>query len=83
MSPPRGAANGSKAASAVIVVTGLSKNVLTPHLEEIFGEYGRVTGLDLPVFKVCEHTSQHEWQQSGCPALKIGCRMTLSRAGLC
>lgn len=46
--------NGAKVPSSVVVVTGLSKNVLVPHLEEIFGEYGRVSGLDLPVFKVCE-----------------------------
>lgn len=38
----------------MIVVSGLSKNVQRGHLEEIFGEYGRVTGLDLPLFKVCE-----------------------------
>lgn len=40
---------------AVIVVEGLSKNVMRAHLEEIFGEYGKVTGLDLPLFKVCEY----------------------------
>ena len=38
----------------VIVVGGLTKNVSRGHLEEIFGEYGKVTGCDLPVFKVCE-----------------------------
>ena len=38
----------------VVVVGGLTKNVQRGHLEEIFGEYGRVTGCDLPVFKVCE-----------------------------
>ncbi|WRT65949.1 uncharacterized protein IL334_002900 [Kwoniella shivajii] len=36
----------------VIVVSGLSKNVMKGHLEEIFGEYGRITGIDLPTFKV-------------------------------
>ena len=40
----------------VIVVSGLTKNVQRAHLEEIFGEYGRVTGLDLPLFKVCAYT---------------------------
>lgn len=39
----------------VIVVQGLSRNVLGSHLREIFGTYGRVTGLDLPIFKVCEY----------------------------
>ncbi|WWD18181.1 hypothetical protein CI109_102630 [Kwoniella shandongensis] len=38
--------------SRVIVVSGLSKNVQKGHLEEIFGEYGKITGLDLPLFKV-------------------------------
>jgi hypothetical protein len=38
----------------VIVVSGLTKNVHRGHLEEIFGEYGKVVGLDLPLFKVCE-----------------------------
>ena len=38
----------------VVVVSGLTKNVHRGHLEEIFGVYGRVTGLDLPLFRVCE-----------------------------
>ncbi|KAL1405173.1 hypothetical protein Q8F55_008798 [Vanrija albida] len=51
--PGRGAASGNGAPNfRVIVVSGLSKNVHNGHLEEIFGEYGKVTGLDLPVFKV-------------------------------
>ncbi|KAK4686927.1 RNA-binding protein with serine-rich domain 1, partial [Tremellales sp. Uapishka_1] len=36
----------------VIVVSGLSKNVMKGHLDEIFGEYGQVTGVDLPLFKI-------------------------------
>lgn len=24
------------------------------HLDEIFSEYGRITGIDLPLFKVCK-----------------------------
>jgi RNA-binding protein with serine-rich domain 1 len=63
MSPPRSPLSDrgqgrDRAASPeshhVIVVQGLSRNVLPAHLREIFGAYGRVTGLDLPVFKVCE-----------------------------
>lgn len=38
----------------VIVVSGLSKNVMKGHLDEIFSEYGRITGIDLPLFKVCK-----------------------------
>ena len=41
----------------VIVIGGITKNVSRGHLEEIFGEYGRVTGCDLPVFKVCKPKS--------------------------
>lgn len=61
--PDRGGASGNGASNfRVIVVSGLSKNVHTGHLEEIFGEYGKVTGLDLPVFKVCEYDSgPHGW----------------------
>lgn len=42
----------------VVVVQGLSTNVMPAHLREIFGAYGRVVGLDLPVFKVCEWAVQ-------------------------
>jgi RNA-binding protein with serine-rich domain 1 len=38
----------------VVVVSGLTKNVHKGHLEEVFGEYGKITGLDLPLFKVCK-----------------------------
>ena len=37
----------------VVVVSGLTKNVHRGHLMEIFQVYGKVTGLDLPLFKVC------------------------------
>jgi RNA-binding protein with serine-rich domain 1 len=40
----------------VIVISGLTKNVTRGHLEEIFGVYGRVTGADVPVFKICMFT---------------------------
>jgi RNA-binding protein with serine-rich domain 1 len=38
----------------VIVVSGLTKNVHRGHLVEIFEVYGKVVGLDLPLFKVCK-----------------------------
>jgi RNA-binding protein with serine-rich domain 1 len=41
----------------VIVISGLTKNVHRGHLEEIFGVYGKVTGADVPVFKICEFGS--------------------------
>ncbi|KAJ9125833.1 hypothetical protein QFC24_002617 [Naganishia onofrii] len=34
----------------VVIVSGLTKNVRREHLEEIFGKYGRITGVDLPIF---------------------------------
>lgn len=38
----------------VVVVSGLTKNVQRAHLMEIFEVYGKVVGLDLPLFKVCK-----------------------------
>jgi RNA-binding protein with serine-rich domain 1 len=52
--PSAGGGGSGAQAHRVIVVSGLTKNVQKGHLEEIFGEYGKVTGLDLPLFKVCE-----------------------------
>ncbi|KAI9634457.1 uncharacterized protein MKK02DRAFT_37988 [Dioszegia hungarica] len=55
MKPAAGSTEGAEAeekAFKVIVVSGLTKNVHKGHLEEIFGEYGKITGLDLPLFKV-------------------------------
>lgn len=49
---PGGSSSGGP--PKVVVVQGLSKNVYPAHLREIFGVYGRVTGLDLPVFKFCK-----------------------------
>lgn len=37
----------------VIVISGLTKNVTRGHLEEVFGVYGGVGGVDVPLFKVC------------------------------
>ncbi len=37
-----------------IVVERLTKNVNEDHLYEIFGEYGRIDDLDLPVNRQCE-----------------------------
>ena len=55
---PNGAPNGNKQDGfKVVVVSGLTKNVHRGHLEEIFGEYGKIVGLDLPLFKVCEWAS--------------------------
>lgn len=47
----------------VIVVSGLTKNVHKGHLEEVFGEYGKITGLDLPLFKVCEYIPDYPYEE--------------------
>jgi RNA-binding protein with serine-rich domain 1 len=47
--------NGSKPpGNRVVVVEGLSKNVHKGHLDEIFGVYGKILRIDLPIFAVCE-----------------------------
>ena len=42
-----------------IVVERLTKNVNEDHLYEIFGQYGEIDDLDLPVNRQCEFTSAH------------------------
>jgi RNA recognition motif-containing protein len=42
----------------VVIVSGLTKNVRREHLEEIFGKYGRITGVDLPIFAKCKLNSE-------------------------
>lgn len=37
-----------------IVVERLTKNVNEDHLYEIFGQYGEIDDLDLPVNRICE-----------------------------
>ena len=37
-----------------MVVEGISKNVHKGHLDEIFGVYGKIIQIDLPIFAVCE-----------------------------
>ena len=64
--PPTSRTNGKPPGGyRVIVVSGLSKNVQREHLEEIFGEYGKVTGLDLPLFKVCMYPFANELEWKG------------------
>lgn len=38
----------------VVVVTNLSRNVVEAHLRSIFGFYGDITKIDLPLFGKCE-----------------------------
>jgi RNA recognition motif-containing protein len=41
----------------VIVITNLTRNVVESHLKTIFGFYGRITKIDLPVFGKCAYSS--------------------------
>lgn len=38
----------------VLIVTNLSRNVVESHLQTIFGFYGEITKIDLPLFGKCE-----------------------------
>ena len=39
--------------SKVVVVTNLTRNVVQEHLQTIFGFYGEIVKLDLPLFGKC------------------------------
>lgn len=41
--------------SKVVIVTNLTKNVVQEHLQTIFGFYGEIVKLDLPLFGKCAH----------------------------
>lgn len=60
-------AAGRGAGMRVVIVSGLTKNVRREHLEEIFGKYGRVTGLDLPTFAICKSAGDLEGPQTDTP----------------
>ena len=38
----------------VIIVTNLTRNVVESHLRTIFGVYGEITKIDLPLFAKCK-----------------------------
>jgi RNA-binding protein with serine-rich domain 1 len=38
----------------VVIVTNLSRNVVESHLRVVFGFYGQITKVDLPLFGKCE-----------------------------
>jgi RNA-binding protein with serine-rich domain 1 len=39
----------------VVIVTNLTRNVVESHLKTIFGFYGHITKIDLPVFAKCQY----------------------------
>jgi len=43
-----------KAGAKVVIVTNLTRNVVETHLQTIFGFYGQITKIDLPLFGKCE-----------------------------
>ena len=47
-------AGGENSEARVVVVKNLSRNVLETHLQTVFGFYGQITKIDLPVFGKCE-----------------------------
>lgn len=52
---------------STVFIRNLTKNVGERHLEEIFGMYGKVKSLDLPVFPRCEchcHLGSSIWGRS-------------------
>jgi RNA-binding protein with serine-rich domain 1 len=43
-----------KPGARVVIVTNLTRNVVETHLQTIFGFYGQITKIDLPLFGKCE-----------------------------
>lgn len=42
-----------KANAKVVIITNLTRNVVEAHLQTIFGFYGEITKIDLPLFAKC------------------------------
>lgn len=47
----------------VVQISNLSRNVVESHLSTIFGFYGTIAKIDLPVYVKCEFHSAHPWPQ--------------------
>lgn len=45
--------DSSKPDAKVVVITNLTRNVVEAHLQTIFGFYGEIVKIDLPVFGKC------------------------------
>jgi hypothetical protein len=43
----------NKPNARVVIITNLSRNVVETHLKTIFGFYGEIVQIDLPVFGKC------------------------------
>lgn len=40
----------------VVIVTNLTRNVVESHLQTVFGFYGRILKIDLPLFGKCAYS---------------------------
>jgi RNA recognition motif-containing protein len=40
----------------VVVITNLTRNVAEVHLRAVFGYYGEITKVDLPLYAKCEYS---------------------------
>jgi len=58
--PARGFAPRLRSPVGQIVVEKLTKNVNEEHLHEIFGEYGQIRDMDLPIGRFSEYSGPHE-----------------------
>lgn len=56
-SPARACMSFTDMVRLKIVVERLSKNINEQHLHEIFGNFGHIKDLDLPINRTCESTS--------------------------
>ena len=51
----------SKPEPKVVVITNLTRNVVEAHLRVIFGFYGEVVKIDLPMYAKCAHDSRQSF----------------------
>lgn len=49
-----GSGRPQKPNAKVVIVTNLTRNVVESHLRTIFGFYGQINKIDLPLFGKCE-----------------------------
>jgi hypothetical protein len=50
-------ATSNKPTAKVVIITNLSRNVVETHLKTIFGFYGEIVQIDLPLYGKCTRPS--------------------------